>query len=146
MVKEITPEHMIDLAKKLRQNQTVAEKLMWQLLRNRQLVNAKFRRQHSIEGYIADFYCHEHKLIVELDGSQHFTEQGIRKDALRTLRLNDLGIAVLRFDNRQVLLETESVLELIAARLQANPLPEGEGVKSTCSEVGTVESPHPPLP
>lgn len=74
MTKEATPEYMIELAKKLRKNQTDAEKLMWHLLRNRQLASAKFRRQQPIEGYIADFYCHKHKLVIELDAGQHFTE------------------------------------------------------------------------
>ncbi len=130
MTKEITPEHMIELAKQLRQAQTDAEKFMWQLLRNRQLANAKFRRQHPIEGYIADFYCHEYKLVIELDGCQHFTEIGMKKDAQRTARLNELGIHVLRFDNRQVLTETGAVLQMVFERLKdphPNPLPEGEG-------------------
>ncbi|HSX51638.1 MAG TPA: endonuclease domain-containing protein, partial [Cellvibrio sp.] len=110
---------MIELAKQLRQSQTDAEKFMWQLLRNRQLANAKFRRQHPIEGFIADFYCHEHKLVIELDGSQHFTEIGMRKDAQRTMRLNELGIRVLRFDNRQVLTETGAVLQMVFERLKS---------------------------
>ena len=120
MTKEITPEHMIELAKQLRQAQTDAEKFMWQLLRNRQLANAKCRRQHPIEGFIADFYCHEHKLVIELDGSQHFTEAGLQKDAMRTQRLNELGIHVLRFDNRQVLTETGAVLQMVFERLKGS--------------------------
>jgi|GEM_PF-33101 len=117
---EQTPPHMIELAKNLRKNQTDAETLIWKLLRNRQIANAKFRRQHPIEGYIADFYCHEHKLVIELDGGQHFTEEGMQKDALRTQRFNELGISVLRFDNRQVLLETEAVLEEVYAVITAS--------------------------
>ena len=112
---------MIELAKKLRKNQTNAEVFIWQLLRNRQIANAKFRRQHPIEGYIADFYCHEQKLIIELDGGQHFTEEGLLKDALRTQRLNELGITVLRFDNQQVFLETEAVLQVIYSALNQSP-------------------------
>jgi type I restriction enzyme M protein len=146
MTQQKTPEHMTELAKQLRQNQTDAEKLIWHSLRNRQLANAKFRRQHPIEGYIADFYCHEHKLVIELDGGQHFTEDGIRKDAQRTARLNELGIQVLRFDNRQVLTQIEAVLQMIYDRLTSthlphpNPLPEREGVKSAHSETGTIQS------
>ncbi len=124
MTKEITPCHMTELAKKLRQNQTDAE---------------KFRRQYPIEGYIADFYCHEHRLVIELDGGQHFTDDGVRKDAVRTKRLNELGVTVLRFDNRQVFLETEAVLQMIYNTVKAphpNPLPEGEGAKSAYSEQG----------
>ena len=139
MTKEKTPAHMIELARNLRQNQTNAETLIWQLVRNRQVANAKFRRQQPIEGYIADFYCHQYKLVIELDGSQHFTEDGIKQDALRTQRLNQLGITVLRFDNRQVLLETEAVLQVIYEQLKRpqpnerphpSPLPEGEGISS----------------
>jgi very-short-patch-repair endonuclease len=139
MTKEKTPAHMIELARHLRQNQTNAETLIWQLIRNRQVANAKFRRQQPIEGYIADFYCHEHKLVIELDGSQHFTEDGIKQDALRTQRLHQLGITVLRFDNRQVFLQTEAVLQMIYEQLRVphpierphpSPLPEGEGTKS----------------
>jgi len=117
MIKGKLPYAMIELAKQLRQNQTDAEKLIWYLLRNRQLANAKFRRQHIVAGYIADFYCHEHKLVIELDGGQHFTEHGIHKDAQRTTRLNELGIQVVRFDNRQVLTETEAVLQTIYEKL-----------------------------
>ena len=104
---------MIELAKQLRHSQTDAEKLLWYVLRNRQLANAKFRRQHPIEGYIADFYCHEHKLVVELDGGQHFADEGKKKDTHRTARLSELGVQVLRFDNGQVFTETEAVLQMI---------------------------------
>jgi very-short-patch-repair endonuclease len=121
MNKENTPEHMIELAKQLRQNQTDAELFLWHLLRNRQLINAKFRRQHPIEGYIADFYCHEHKLVIELDGSQHFTDDGMQKDFQRTIRLNEMGIDVMRFDNQQVLTEIEAVLQKILERLALTP-------------------------
>jgi very-short-patch-repair endonuclease len=129
MTKETTPEHMIELAKQLRRSQTDAEKLMWHLIRSRQLANAKFRRQHPIEGYITDFYCHEYKLVIELDGSQHFTESGTTTDAQRTARLKALGIEVLRFDNRQVLTDIEAVLQMIYDRLtdpHPRPLPEGD--------------------
>ncbi len=118
---------LIELARELRQQQTDAEIFLWRLLRNRQLLNAKFRRQHPIENYIADFYCDEHKLIVELDGGQHFTEEGIAKDVIRTQRLNDLGIKVLRFDNRQVLTQIESVLAEIALTLALSQRERGLG-------------------
>jgi very-short-patch-repair endonuclease len=110
---EKAPAHMIELAKNLRRNQTDAETVVWNLLRNRQMENAKFRRQHPIEGYIADFYCEQYQLVIELDGGQHFTDAGIKKDVERTQRLNELGIHVLRFENRQVLTETETVLQMI---------------------------------
>ena len=83
---------------------------MWQALRNRQIAKAKFRRQHPVDPYILDFYCHEHQLAIEVDGSQHYRDEGRAKDEVRTEALNEKGIRVLRFDNRQVLTETEAVL------------------------------------
>jgi very-short-patch-repair endonuclease len=139
---EKAPAHMIELAKNLRRNQTDAETVVWNLLRNRQVANAKFRRQHPIEGYIADFYCDEYQLVIELDGGQHFTDAGIKKDTERTQRLNELGINVLRFDNRQVLTETETVLQMIYDALTpALSRKAGEGVKDTHSDAGTFHSP-----
>ncbi|MGC9456671.1 MAG: N-6 DNA methylase [Halothiobacillaceae bacterium] len=108
-----TPAKLLQFARELRQNQTDAEALLWHLLRNRQVADAKFRRQHPIDNYIADFYCHEHQLIIELDGSQHLTVEGEQRDAERTRHLQEKGIRVLRFDNRQVLTETEAVLDVI---------------------------------
>ncbi|RDH82031.1 MAG: hypothetical protein DIZ78_16485 [endosymbiont of Escarpia spicata] len=104
---------LIKLARELRRNQTDAEKLMWCALRNRQVANAKFRRQHPVGDYILDFYCHEQKLAVELDGGQHFEEGQKEADQQRTRALNQRGIRMLRFDNGQVLTETEVVLEEI---------------------------------
>lgn len=140
MTKKGIPEHLIKLAKQLRRSQTDAEKLMWYLLRNRQLANAKFRRQHPIETYVAGFYCHEHQLVIELDGGQHFEDSGVEKDARRTARLNALGIEVLRFDNREVLTNIEGVLQRVYERVTGphsgskgfngphpGPLPGGEG-------------------
>jgi type I restriction enzyme M protein len=107
---------------------------MWQALRNRQIANAKFRRQHPVGPYILDFYCHEHELAIELDGSQHFTDEGKAKDQARTKALHEKGITVLRFDNHQVLTETEAVLMRIYEELtptpnpHPSPLPQGEGV------------------
>ena len=126
---------LIEFARELRKNQTDAESVLWQLLRNRQLNNLKFRRQHPIDNYIADFYCQELKLVIELDGSQHFTDEGKQNDNRRTSNLKQLGIKVLRFDNRQVLVETEGVLDSIFAltptlsqgeRESESPLPLGE--------------------
>jgi very-short-patch-repair endonuclease len=127
MNKDKAPGQLIELAQQLRRNQTDAEKLLWCLLRNRQLANAKFRRQHPINGYIADFYCHEHKLVVELDGGQHFTEEGVEKDAHRTKRLNESDIRVLRFSNSQVLIEIEAVLQVIYEKVTPSPHPSPGG-------------------
>jgi very-short-patch-repair endonuclease len=108
-----TSPKLTGFARDLRKHQTDAEKKLWNLLRSRQIGDAKFRRQHPIGQYIADFYCHKHQLVIELDGSQHFTPEGKAHDSERTAHLEERGIRVLRFDNRQVLTETEAVLEEI---------------------------------
>ena len=128
-VKEPVPDYLIENARELRKNQTDAEALLWQLLRNRQIENAKFRRQHPIEPYILDFYCHDKKLAIELDGGQHNTDEGKEKDQKRTQFLASQGIRVLRFWNNDVLQSTEAVLEVIYNQLlpHPNPLPQGEG-------------------
>ncbi|TCV80028.1 MULTISPECIES: endonuclease domain-containing protein [Methylomonas] len=102
---------MKQLARALRKNQTDAEKLLWYRLRNRQLAGCKFRRQQVIGPYIADFLCLEPKLIIELDGGQHATQQD--QDEQRTRFLESLGYRVLRFWNHDVIRDIESVLETI---------------------------------
>ena len=78
-------------------------------MRSRRLANAKFRRQHPLEPYVLDFYCAEKKLVIEVDGSQHM-ESGAASDKVRSGYLKAEGIRVLRFDNLQVLRETDAVL------------------------------------
>ncbi|MBX3666513.1 MAG: methionine--tRNA ligase [Burkholderiales bacterium] len=107
------PENLLTFARKLRQEQTDAEQLIWALLRNRRLADRKFRRQHPVKlddaNYILDFYCDELKLAVELDGSQH--QQAAEKDAARAAALGKAGISTIRFWNNEVLQQTEAVLE-----------------------------------
>jgi len=110
--------------------------VIWQRLRNRQVGGWKFRRQHPVGNYFADFACVEARLIVELDGGQHFEPDAERADKHRTAALEMRGFAVLRFDNRQALAETDAVLTAILQWLDdhpphPNPLPQaGEGVHS----------------
>jgi len=73
----------------------------------------QFRRQYIIGSYIVDFYCHKAKLVIELDGSQHYSAQEMQYDALRTCYLDSLGIKVLRFSNLDVQREFRSVCEMI---------------------------------
>ena len=101
----------------LRHNETNAEKKLWQLIRNRQINGRKFRRQHAIANYVLDFYCHECKLAIELDGSIHDLKENKQYDAARTNVLNELQITVLRFRNEEVMKEVESVLKRIADHL-----------------------------
>jgi very-short-patch-repair endonuclease len=98
-------------ARQLRKNQTEVEKLLWQQLRNRQLLGHKFRRQFPIEPYIVDFVCLELKLIIELDGGQHADQQNY--DQQRTLFLGKRGFKVIRFWNNEMCENNEGVLEAI---------------------------------
>jgi len=102
-----------DHAQELRQRQTKAEKILWSVLRNRQLKGKKFRRQHPITCYVADFYCHECKLVVELDGHHHKKPETKEYDQKRTSVLNDLGVTVLRFWNEEVINDVSTVLTKI---------------------------------
>lgn len=95
----------------MRHTATDAEALMWQVLRAKRFMNIKFRRQHVIEPYILDFYCHEIGLVIELDSSQHGTDDAIQYDAERTKFLEALGLTVVRYWNHDVLGRTDVVLE-----------------------------------
>jgi len=105
--------------RQLRRDQTEAERVLWQHLRDRRLLGWKFRRQHRIGPYFADFVCVEGCLIVELDGSQHLTQQ--RHDDARMRFLETQGFRVLRFWNDDVLRDTEAVLATIAIALAPHP-------------------------
>jgi very-short-patch-repair endonuclease len=86
---------------------------LWLHFKNSQLEGRKFRRQHSIENYILDFYCPSEKVNIELDGAAHYTEEGTENDKLRDQFLNELDITVLRIENRDVFENLENVLEMI---------------------------------
>jgi very-short-patch-repair endonuclease len=102
---------MKELARRLRRNSTDAELKLWRALRNSQIKNSKFRRQHVIGPFIVDFVCPEKRLIIELDGGQH--NERVLKDQERTSFLEKQGFRVLRFWNNQIFDEFESVLEKI---------------------------------
>ena len=105
---------LYEYSRELRQVSTDAEKLLWAELRNRKLNGLKFRRQHPIDNYIADFYCHERKLVIELDGAVHDVKENEDYDKARTFELKDLSINVLRFRNDEVINNTDGVLQKIA--------------------------------
>jgi very-short-patch-repair endonuclease/predicted GIY-YIG superfamily endonuclease len=126
--KKPIPDDILKNARELRKNQTDAEQLLWGLLRDRRFAGKKFRRQHPVDRYILDFYCHELKLAVELDGGQHNEEVAQHYDKERTRLLNEHGIQVIRFWNNEVLRQTDSVLEALWNALTPTPLPEGEGL------------------
>jgi very-short-patch-repair endonuclease len=102
--------------KDLRNNLTSAEATLWKYLKGSQL-GKKFRRQHSAGNYILDFYCATERIAIELDGKNHFTEDGMRYDEVRTRYLNSLNIKVVRFENVRVFQKLDKVLEEIKAAL-----------------------------
>ena len=89
-----------DRRKHLRKKLTAAEATLWSLLKGEQLDGRKFRRQHSVDKYVLDFYCPSEKLAIELDGEHHFTDGGLAYDEKRTNYLNSLNVQVLRFVQR----------------------------------------------
>ena len=90
----------IALAKILRNNSTKEEKRLWYDFLS--TYGVRFQRQKAIDNYIADFYCHKAGLIIELDGSQHFTREGMREDEIRTEVMEKYGLIIIRFTNQQI--------------------------------------------
>jgi 5-methyltetrahydrofolate--homocysteine methyltransferase len=133
-IKPRLDEQLLSFVHDLRTQQTDAESKLWHLLRDRRLSGLKFRRQHPVTPYVLDFYCDEHKLAIELDGSQHAEASSQAHDAEREQFLSARGIRVLRFWNNEFLQQPESILEAILAATESpsplTPLPEGEGKQS----------------
>jgi len=100
-------------ARKLRQEETEAEKVLWKALRGKRLNGLKFRRQHPYENTILDFFCVEHQLVVELDGSVHDLPDQAETDEERTKFLNEHGLRVVRFRNEDILKSLPIVLQKI---------------------------------
>lgn len=101
------------LAKILRKHATPQENHLWYDFLSKYEI--RFQRQKAIDNFIADFYCHKAKLIIEIDGSQHFTEQGRKKDDFRTEILNGYDLKIIRFSNRQINNNFRGVCEYIDA-------------------------------
>lgn len=106
-------KYLKEFRKELRNNPTKTEAKLWKALRKSQLENRKFRRQHSIENYIVDFYCPSEKLIIEVDGKVHENFINNEYDHMRSKRLNELGYRVIRFTNQDIYKNLEIVLEAI---------------------------------
>lgn len=124
-----TYQLLLDKAREMRKNPTEAESVLWPFLSGDKM-GAHFRRQHPVFGYIPDFICISHRLIIEVDGGYHFEGEQPEKDEERTLQLNQAGYVVLRFTNEEVLCNTDVVLEEIADALEyqqsnQSPLPSG---------------------
>jgi very-short-patch-repair endonuclease len=100
-------------ARQLRKHMTDSERVLWSRLRGKQLFKVQFYRQKPIGEYIVDFYAPRAKLVVEVDGSQHMAAEQAEKDDLRDAYLAAVGLRVLRFNSREVLKETDAVVEVI---------------------------------
>lgn len=101
----------IALAKNLRKNATPQENHLWYDFLSK--YDVRFQRQKAIDNFIADFYCHKAKLIIEIDGSQHYTEEGKQKDEFRTEILEGYDLKIIRFTNRQIDTNFKGVCEYI---------------------------------
>ncbi len=126
---------LFEYARHNRHLNTAAEGVLWQHLRGRKQLGFKFRRQHPIDRYVVDFYCHECGLILEADGFVHQENDNPEYDTERTAYLNHLGLTVLRFTNDDILFRTENVLLMIrdcltqhiTHHISSPPLRPGEG-------------------
>ncbi len=110
-------------ARHLRSNMTDAEQLIWSKIRRKQIADSKFYRQKNIRQYIVDFYCPQGKLILEIDGGQHYEEKGAEKDRERDQYLKRLGFMVLRFSYIDVLKNIDGVIERIDEYLKSPLIP-----------------------
>ena len=104
-------------ARELRRSLTPAEQILWEVLKNRQLEGYKFRRQHPICRYIADFYCHELRLVIELDGGVHEEIDQQEHDSNRDLVIREFSVRILRFKNQEVINDPKNVVEKVKALL-----------------------------
>jgi len=130
-IKPPLPSSTLEIAKNLRKQSTDAELRLWYYLRAKRTLSLKWRRQHPIPPYIVDFYCHQAKLVVELDGGQHEVDV----DSRRTTYIRSQSIEVIRFWNHDVLSKTEAVMDEILRVVQIrtlspSPSPVGEGSRA----------------
>jgi very-short-patch-repair endonuclease len=117
------------LARNMRKNPTDAEQILWKNLRKFRSEGYVFRRQHPIDLFIADFYCHKIKLVIESDGEYHSNVQQLEYDDNRSGELERFGIEVIRFKNEEILNDIESVMSLIRLKIDelASPAHTGSG-------------------
>ena len=144
-IKIYSPKYVIELARKFRFNMTPAEKKLWEVLQKKKLNGLRFRRQHPIGRYIADFYCHEKRLIVEVDGSIHQLPERMEYDKVRDELLTEMH-NVLHLQNEDVLSNVEyckrRIIEAAANKLSP---PSGDiGGRRPGGDQATIKS-SPPL-
>lgn len=121
-MKNKKPRHNLKMylhyRKELRNNSTRAEYILWFYLKDKKLNNVKFRRQHSIDHYILDFYCPSKKLAIEVDGGYHLLEDQKQYDKVRDSYLKRYGIQVIRFENELIYHHIDDVLKEISYHLE----------------------------
>lgn len=127
-------------AKRMRSEMTPAELKLWNAVRAHRLMGLSFRRQMPLAGYIVDFACPSHKLIVELDGSQHGADVAAARDAARTEKLSSLGWAVIRFWNDDVLRDIDGVCQHIVT---AAGLTAADAARQVCAVDTNHKDLHP---
>jgi very-short-patch-repair endonuclease len=140
-MKKQPPDGAAARVRNLRQNMTEAETRVWRVLRAHRIDGRKFRRQVPIGRYIADFVCHEARLVVEIDGGQH--DLSSPRESERSGFLQSQGYRILRFWNNEVLANPEGVYEMIVNELAASPPPRPSPVKGRVSVTELAASPPP---
>ena len=111
-------QHLKKKARHLRKNMTDSERILWSRLRGKQLFGIHVYRQKPIGEYIVDFFIPKAKLVIEVDGSQHLVSENAEKDRGRDAYMKGVGLQILRFNNAEVLKETDAVVEVIARAVQ----------------------------
>jgi len=106
-------KHLKSYSRQLRKDMTDAERLLWSRIRAKQLKGHQFYRQKIVGDYIVDFYCSKSKLVLEVDGGQHYSVEGREKDGARDDYLTSLGLTVLRFSDREIFANLDGVIEEI---------------------------------
>ncbi|MEQ8353221.1 MAG: N-6 DNA methylase [Leptospiraceae bacterium] len=129
-------------ARELRKKNTDAESFLWELLRNKNLAGLKFRRQHQFGEYIADFYCHELGLVLELDGSVHSKADQKKHDKKRDSYLESQGLTVIRFGNAEALEQPEKILEKVLKVKADSTMTNDSGIVRGCDTVLFLDARH----
>ncbi|MCX6269553.1 MAG: endonuclease domain-containing protein [Bacteroidetes bacterium] len=109
---------ILKMARENRKNLTPAERKLWEFLRKKKIIGMKFRRQHPVSRFIADFYCHQAKLIVEVDGGYHNDPEQVKYDKGRQNELENIGLMTIRFRNDEIEMDIQGVIERIKSVLQ----------------------------
>jgi very-short-patch-repair endonuclease len=120
----------------LRKNMTLSEILLWKRLKDRKIFKSRFRRQHPVGMFIVDFYCHEYKLVIEVDGEVHNDREVIEYDLGRSAELNKFGLKVIRFTNDEVIYNIDSVIAgILVVITELTPPLGGQGAKNSSRKI-----------